>query len=85
MTNKAYDFFFKINRNNEVTEIQIVDSLNIPLKQYYKCYKWHKIDLALSIILTPEPLLDSEDFSVILSVTNLFSVNWKHKKLWGLN
>lgn len=39
MTNKAYDFFFKINRNNEVTEIQIVDSLNIPLKQYYKCYK----------------------------------------------
>lgn len=45
--NKACDVFFKINRNNEVTENQIVDSLNIPLKQYshieiYEhCFKYH--------------------------------------------
>lgn len=34
INNKAYDFFFKINRNNEVTENQIVESLSIPLEQY---------------------------------------------------
>lgn len=42
--NKAYDFFFKINRNNEVTENQIVDSLSILLEQYrhIQIYEWHK-------------------------------------------
>jgi len=42
--NKAYDFFFKINRNNEVTEIQIVGSLSIALEQYChtQIYEWQK-------------------------------------------
>lgn len=55
--NKAYDFFFKINRNNEVTEMQIVDSLNILLEQYChtQIYEWHKIlKIALGISLCPE-------------------------------
>lgn len=33
--NKVYDFFFKINRNNDVTENQIVESLSILLEKYY--------------------------------------------------
>lgn len=79
--NKAYDFFFKIKRNNEVTEIQIVDSLNIPVEQYChtQIYELHKIlKIALSITLSPEScnsVLDSEVFSAIISVTNLFSIN----------
>lgn len=32
--NKAYDFFFKINTKNEITENQIVDSLSVLLEQY---------------------------------------------------
>lgn len=71
--NKACDVFFKINRNNEVTEIQIVDSLNILLKQYshIQIYKQHKILklLSLSIILTSErhsPVLVSDAFTEIL-------------------
>lgn len=71
MTNNK-DFFFKINRNNEVTEIQIVDSLSIPLEQYchIQIYEWHKnLKIALSVTLTPEPhspVLDSEAFSAII-------------------
>lgn len=33
--NKAYDFFFKINRNNDVTENQIVESLSILLEKHH--------------------------------------------------
>lgn len=42
--NKAYDFFFKINRNNDVTENQIVESLSILLEKYHhiQIYEWHK-------------------------------------------
>lgn len=33
--NKTYDLFFKINRNNDVTENQVVESLSILLEKYY--------------------------------------------------
>lgn len=42
--NKAYDFFFKINKNNDVTENEIVESLSILLEKYHdiQIYEWHK-------------------------------------------
>lgn len=79
--NKAYDFFFKINTKNEITENQIVDSLSVLLEQYChtQIYEWHKnLKIALSITHTSEthsPVLDSEAFSAIISVINSFSIN----------
>lgn len=80
--NKAYDFFFKINKNNDVTENQIVESLSILLEKYHdiQTYEWHKnLKIVLNITLSSEPhstILDSEASSAIMSVTNLFSINW---------
>lgn len=54
--NKAYDFFFKINRNNDVTENQIVESLSILLEKHHntQIHEWHK-NLVLNITFTSEP------------------------------
>lgn len=54
--NKAYDFFFKINRNNDVIEKQIVKSLSMLLEKYHytQIYELHK-NLVLNITLTSEP------------------------------
>lgn len=71
---KACDFFFKINRNNDVTENQIVESLNILLEKYHhtQINEWHKnLKIVLNITLTSEPhstILDSEASSAIMSV-----------------
>lgn len=79
--NKAYDFSFKINKTMKLLRTRLW-TLSILLEQYCdtQTYEWHRnLKIALRIILTPEPhspVLDSEAFSSLMSVTNLFSINW---------
>lgn len=77
--NKAYDFFFKINRNNDVTENQIVESLSILLEKHHhtQIYELHKnlvLNVTLNFLLNHTALFEAS--SAIMSVTNLFSINW---------